>query len=129
MKPIAELASYRNIPIFGFFSPSPDLSKKVTFSTLVRVLGSTNSVAIGLQKMLSYIGWKHIFLISSNSDEHRTLAGSINEIYKTTGSIARWIMDTDTNITVTEIDSIFEKIKTEARSKTFYTFMPCRPNF
>ncbi|CAD5126185.1 DgyrCDS14356 [Dimorphilus gyrociliatus] len=115
MKPTAELASYRDIPIFGFFSPSPDLSKKSVFTTLVRLLGPTNYVAVGLRKMLSYIGWSHIFLVSSNAAEYRTLAGSINDIYKASGSIARWIMDVDLNPAENEIDNILVKIKSEAR--------------
>ena len=44
MAPVAQLASYLNIPVFGWISSDPPLADKTLYSTLVRFLWSINNI-------------------------------------------------------------------------------------
>ncbi|XP_061166744.1 atrial natriuretic peptide receptor 1-like [Saccostrea echinata] len=121
MIPIAELAAYRDIPVFGWLSNEESLDDKSKLQTLVRSIAPLSAIGNILTIFLSGFFWVRVIVISSVDSECEAYANAfISEIESPYWSsfgffLAHHYARVDLNATDSTIDNIYSAIKYEGR--------------
>ncbi|KAK2144110.1 hypothetical protein LSH36_785g03085 [Paralvinella palmiformis] len=119
MAPVAQLASYLNIPVFGWISSDPPLADKTLYSTLVRFLWSINNIGQGIAILCRDAGWKRVAIISTTGDDYGVLAEGIRDVLIHDKSdkvtVQRWVEDRKVGPSQSEIQDAYNLVKDEAR--------------
>ncbi|XP_048242598.1 atrial natriuretic peptide receptor 2-like isoform X2 [Haliotis rufescens] len=112
MRPVAQLASYWNIPVFGWVSNDHDLRNRDIYSTLIRLLGPLNQFSTTMRYVSSMFDWKRYAMIhdkeASYKSVYEALAGDATNFFTSTHSVSP-SMDDD------QIKEIFLQVKKYAR--------------
>ncbi|XP_078333485.1 atrial natriuretic peptide receptor 1-like [Crassostrea virginica] len=121
MIPIAELAAYRDIPVFGWLSNEESLDDKNKLQTLVRSIAPLSSIGNILTIFLSGFYWLRVIIVSSVDPECDAYATAfISEIetpyWSFTGFfLAHHYARVELNATDSTIDTMYNAIKYEGR--------------
>ncbi|XP_048242555.1 atrial natriuretic peptide receptor 2-like isoform X1 [Haliotis rufescens] len=112
MRPVAQLASHWNIPVFGWVSNDHDLRDRDIYSTLIRLLGPLNQFSTTMRYVSSVFNWKRYAMIHDKDESYKSvyeaLAGDTTNFFTSTHSVTP-SMDDD------QIKEIFLQVKKYAR--------------
>ncbi|XP_067655783.1 atrial natriuretic peptide receptor 2-like [Haliotis asinina] len=112
MRPVAQLASHWNIPVFGWVSNDHDLRDRSIYSTLIRLLGPLNQFSTTMRYVSSVFNWKRYAMIHDKDESYKSvyeaLAGDTTNFFTSTHSVTPTMDDE-------EIKEIFLQVKKYAR--------------
>ncbi|XP_071104732.1 uncharacterized protein [Haliotis cracherodii] len=119
MATVADLASYRDIPVFGWVSSTIGLDNKDRFSTLIRVLPPLSSLGSIFVSFCRNLGWLNVVMMSTEGLYTRQLAASMLYTFNSDNNTDFSLVRHYYNIPLSASDALlvkhFKKIKTEAR--------------
>ncbi|CAC5423154.1 Guanylate cyclase soluble subunit beta-2,Soluble guanylate cyclase gcy-31,Soluble guanylate cyclase gcy-35,Head-specific guanylate cyclase,Receptor-type guanylate cyclase gcy-28,Soluble guanylate cyclase gcy-36,Guanylate cyclase soluble subunit alpha-1,Retinal guanylyl cyclase 2,Heat-stable enterotoxin receptor,Soluble guanylate cyclase 88E,Guanylate cyclase soluble subunit beta-1,Guanylate cyclase soluble subunit alpha-2 [Mytilus coruscus] len=119
MIPIAEIASYRDIPVFSWLANEESLDDKTKVTTLVRVIYPLSQLGgIGIL-FFSGLSWFRLVMISTAAPESIAYANSLEaalQSFSVIGfNLVHHYSQVSTNISGTSLDEMFNAIKYEGR--------------
>ncbi|KAK3102291.1 hypothetical protein FSP39_010266 [Pinctada imbricata] len=118
MIPIAELASYRNIPVFGWISNEETLDNKTKLDTLSRLIPPITELGGIFSYFILIFNWLRFVIISSEDAECNAYANAFISTFESTTfsfTIAHHYARVDVNVTEDKIDDMLNAIKYEGR--------------
>lgn len=114
MQPVALLASYWNIPVFGYVANGDLISDKSIYTTLIRVSMTQTEMAKALSEFLSYQDWSRAVLVwNSNILSADNLADGV----KSTFPRAQIKIAVELDLKTVSIQDALTAIRDSARSK------------
>ncbi|XP_067655026.1 atrial natriuretic peptide receptor 2-like isoform X2 [Haliotis asinina] len=112
MRPVAQLASHWNIPVFGWVSNDHDLRDRDIYSTLIRLLGPLNQFSTTMRYVSSMFNWKRFAMIHDQDGSYKSvyeaLASDTTNFFTSTHSVTPSMDDE-------EVKEIFLQVKKYAR--------------
>ncbi|KAL4224656.1 hypothetical protein ACF0H5_015353 [Mactra antiquata] len=119
--PVGELLAYRDIVLINWVSLGQSLSTKSVLNTYVRTMAPLSSLGDIMTLFYYYTGWRRLIMISSDGEDYRTGATTIETNLKNVLNsqfgfvIAHHYSDVSINATTAEIDDMFSSIIYEGR--------------
>ncbi|XP_041367586.1 atrial natriuretic peptide receptor 2-like [Gigantopelta aegis] len=115
MRPVAQLASHWNIPVFGWVSNDHDLRNRSIYTTLVRLLGPLNQFSTTMRYVSSMFGWKIFAMVYDKEIAYQAVKDAIYMSVVSDNHIIRSQHPVSQATTDEEIQNIFKQIKKYAR--------------
>ncbi|XP_053384831.1 atrial natriuretic peptide receptor 1-like [Mercenaria mercenaria] len=119
VQPVGELLSYRDVPLLNWVSLGQTIGYKEDHDTYIRTMAPISSLGGIMTLFYYYTGWRRLVMISSEGDDYKSGAITIETNLKSHASngflIAHHYSDVNINATAAEIDQILSNIIHEGR--------------
>ncbi|CAC5423157.1 Guanylate cyclase soluble subunit beta-2,Guanylyl cyclase GC-E,Retinal guanylyl cyclase 1,Soluble guanylate cyclase gcy-31,Receptor-type guanylate cyclase gcy-28,Soluble guanylate cyclase gcy-35,Receptor-type guanylate cyclase gcy-4,Guanylate cyclase soluble subunit alpha-1,Receptor-type guanylate cyclase gcy-21,Retinal guanylyl cyclase 2,Heat-stable enterotoxin receptor,Soluble guanylate cyclase 88E,Guanylate cyclase soluble subunit beta-1,Receptor-type guanylate cyclase gcy-13,Receptor-type guanylate cyc len=118
MVPVAELASYKNIPVFSWLANDENFDNKDRATTLIRVIHPLSQLGGNVGLFLSEMNWHRLVMIATSASESIAYANSLESTIDSWSILGFNLVnryEVAPIVDVKTLDEKFQAIKYEAR--------------
>ncbi|XP_071123095.1 atrial natriuretic peptide receptor 3-like [Mytilus edulis] len=118
MVPVAELASYKNIPVFSWLANDENFDNKDKATTLIRVIHPLSQLGGNVGLFLSEMNWHRLVMIATSASESIAYANSLESTIDSWSILGFNLVnryEVAPIVDVKTLDEKFQAIKYEAR--------------
>ncbi|XP_070199106.1 atrial natriuretic peptide receptor 1-like [Littorina saxatilis] len=117
MSPVADLASYFNIPVFGWVSNEHALDNKSRFTTLVRTLPPLSGLGEMLLGVCREMGWHLVSIISTEGPLSQAVADFFKEKLENNPEffLVRHFRNVNISLSTTNVRTMMRLLKKQSR--------------